>query len=404
MGKINNLSYHCLVLMFLVLVPTFLIAQTGQIQGRVFDFDQNQPIANQLVILDEFQEEKKSANRWEAKTNKDGRYEIQDLPISLSTHYSVTTEIEGNTEQEKDIMITKWATSITVDLNLNAFTNDPQVIKILRHSLILRPLPDHAHGEAVQALEILRLENTSPFRFRQEINGQMMGCLMVLPAGAEQIQVGSANMEFTSENLNQNPVQIPAPILSGQTDLTISYILHVNKVIDLSRIQPFQTQNFQLLIPDSLPFFVQSKNLGDKSSQTIHNVVYAAYQTTAPIVKGETIQIQLKNAPSSTTLLIVLIVGLIVCIIGFVLTLVLRIRKSSLVEPIISGVTEAVPDASWLGKSGTNDLESTKSIRLEFIAHLDEMHKKGQVSDRVHKRIRREQVERLSATLVQLQK
>ncbi len=47
MGKINNLSYHCLVLMFLVLVPTFLIAQTGQIQGRVFDFDQNQPIANQ---------------------------------------------------------------------------------------------------------------------------------------------------------------------------------------------------------------------------------------------------------------------------------------------------------------------------------------------------------------------
>ncbi len=301
-------------------------------------------------------------------------------------------------------MITKWATSITVDLNLNAFTNDPQVIKILRHSLILRPLPDHAHGEAVQALEILRLENTSPFRFRQEINGQMMGCLMVLPAGAEQIQVGSANMEFTSENLNQNPVQIPAPILSGQTDLTISYILHVNKVIDLSRIQPFQTQNFQLLIPDSLPFFVQSKNLGDKSSQTIHNVVYAAYQTTAPIVKGETIQIQLKNAPSSTTLLIVLIVGLIVCIIGFVLTLVLRIRKSSLVEPIISGVTEAVPDASWLGKSGTNDLESTKSIRLEFIAHLDEMHKKGQVSDRVHKRIRREQVERLSATLAQLQK
>ena len=51
----------------------------------------------------------------------------------------------------------------------------------------------------------------------------------------------------------------------------------------------------------------------------------------------------------------------------------------------------------------TIDLEAIKKVRLEFIAHLDEMHQKREMSDRVHKRIRREQVERLSATLAQIQ-
>ncbi len=49
------------------------------------------------------------------------------------------------------------------------------------------------------------------------------------------------------------------------------------------------------------------------------------------------------------------------------------------------------------------DLETTKKVRLEVIAHLDEMQQKREMSDRVHKRIRREQVERLSATLAQIQ-
>ena len=385
--------------------------QTGQIQGRVFDFGKNRPLVNHSVVLEAIQKDKVEKvgdlpNSKEIKTNEEGFYEFRNLPLSFSIYYTISTEFEGNTEQEENIMVTNWIPSVTVDLNLNlnTFINDPQVIKILRHSVILRPLPDHAHGEAVQALEILRIENSSQFGFQQEINGQLLACLLDLPAGAEQVQAGSASIEFTQDNsMSEDPLRVPAPIPTGQTDLTVTYILHTDKVIDLSRTQPFLTEDFQLLIPESLPFFVQSQSLGTKSSQTIHNVVYSVYQTIAPIGIGRKIQIEMKNTPSSPTLQIVLVIGLVICLAGFAFTLVLRIRKPVQVESVPPVATEVVPDASWLKKSNTIDLEAIKKVRLEFIAHLDEMHQKREMSDRVHKRIRREQVERLSATLAQIQ-
>ncbi len=384
--------------------------QTGQIQGRVFDFGKNRPLVNHSVVLEAIQKDKVEKvgdlpNSKEIKTNEEGFYEFRNLPLSFSIYYTISTEFEGNTEQEENIMVTNWIPSVTVDLNLNlnTFINDPQVIKILRHSVILRPLPDHAHGEAVQALEILRIENSSQFGFQQEINGQLLACLLDLPAGAEQVQAGSASIEFAQDSMSEDPLRVPAPIPTGQTDLTVTYILHTDKVIDLSRTQPFLTEDFQLLIPESLPFFVQSQSLGTKSSQTIHNVVYSVYQTIAPIGIGRKIQIEMKNTPSSPTLQIVLVIGLVICLAGFAFTLVLRIRKPVQVESVPPVVTDVVPDASWLKKSNTIDLEAIKKVRLEFIAHLDEMHQKREMSDRVHKRIRREQVERLSATLAQIQ-
>ena len=412
MQKIINIAFYCLLMFFFSLFFPLRgdANQTGQIQGRVFDFGKNRPLVNHSVVLKAIQKDKVEKvgdlpDSKEIKTNEEGFYEFRNLPLSFSIYYTISTEFEGNTEQEEDIMVTNWIPSVTVDLNLNlnTFINDPQVIKILRHSVILRPLPDHAHGEAVQALEILRIENSSQFGFQQEINGQLLACLLDLPAGAEQVQAGSASIEFAQDSMSEDPLRVPAPIPTGQTDLTVTYILHTDKVIDLSRTQPFLTEDFQLLIPESLPFFVQSQSLGTKSSQTIHNVVYSVYQTIAPIGIGRKIQIEMKNTPSSPTLQIVLVIGLVICLAGFAFTLVLRIRKPVQVESVPPIATEVVPDASWLKKSNTIDLEAIKKVRLEFIAHLDEMHQKREMSDRVHKRIRREQVERLSATLAQIQ-
>ncbi|MBP96136.1 hypothetical protein CMK18_09330 [Candidatus Poribacteria bacterium] len=412
MQKIINIAFYCLLIFFFSLFFPLRgdANQTGQIQGQVFDFGQNRPLVNHSVVLEALQKDKVEKvgdlpDSKEIKTNEEGFYEFRNLPLSFSIYYTISTEFEGNTEQEEDIMVTNWIPSVTVDfnLNLNTFINDPQVIKILRHSVILRPLPDHAHGEAVQVLEILRIENSSQFGFQQEINGQLLACLLDLPAGAEQVQAGSASIEFTQDSMSEDPLRVPAPIPTGQTDLTVTYILHTDKVLDLSRTQPFLTEVFQLLIPESLPFFVQSQNLGTKSSQTIHNVVYSVYQTIDPIGIGRKIQIEMKNTPSSPTLQIVLVISLVIFLAGFAFTLVLRIRKPVQVESVPPVATEVVPDASWLNKSNTIDLEAIKKVRLEFIAHLDEMHQKREMSDRVHKRIRREQVERLSATLAQIQ-
>ena len=381
------------------LVPD-AISQTGQIRGKVFDFRQNQFLVGQLIILERHQAEQTS--RRETETDAEGHYRFQNLEPSSTDHYIVFTEFEGRTYREENVMVTNLASNVTVDLNLNAFTSDLSVMRILRHSIFLQPVPDHVHGEAVHVLEFLSLENRSNLNFQQEFEGKILGCLLPLPSGIEQLQVGISTVEIMEE-IAENPVVIPAPILPGKTNIQISYLLHINQVVDLSRLQQFQTESLQLLIPESVPLVVQSKDLEAKTPQTIHNTVYATYETERLIAAGRAVQLQLKLDRSSSTLFIVLIAGLAICIVGFVITMVIHIQKPGQTDPVELETPDRQPDVSWLRKSNVSDLAAVKAIRLEFITRLDEMRQQEKVSERVYNRVRREQVERLEATIAQMQ-
>ena len=381
------------------LVPD-AISQTGQIRGKVFDFRQNQFLVGQLIILERHQAEQTS--RRETETDAEGHYRFQNLEPSSTDHYIVFTEFEGRTYREENVMVTNLASNVTVDLNLNAFTSDLSVMRILRHSIFLQPVPDHVHGEAVHVLEFLSLENRSNLNFQQEFEGKTLGCLLPLPSGIEQLQVGISTVEIMEE-IAENPVVIPAPILPGKTNIQISYLLHINQVVDLSRLQQFQTESLQLLIPESVPLVVQSKDLEAKTPQTIHNTVYATYETERLIAAGRAVQLQLKLDRSSSTLFIVLIAGLAICIVGFVITMVIHIQKPGQTDPVELETPDRQPDVSWLRKSNVSDLAAVKAIRLEFITRLDEMRQQEKVSERVYNRVRREQVERLEATIAQMQ-
>ena len=59
------------------------------------------------------------------------------------------------------------------------------------------------------------------------------------------------------------------------------------------------------------------------------------------------------------------------------------------------------PDAGWLRKLNPDDLEHTRVARLEFITHLDDKYERQEISERVYKRLRREQTERLTTLLDQ---
>jgi len=381
------------------LVPD-AISQTGQIRGKVFDFRQNQFLVGQLIVLERHQAEQTS--RRETETDAEGHYRFQNLEPSSTDHYIVFTEFEGRTYREENVMVTNLASNVTVDLNLNAFTSDLSVMRILRHSIFLQPVPDHVHGEAVHVLEFLSLENRSNLNFQQEFEGKILGCLLPLPSGIEQLQVGISTVEIMEE-IAENPVVIPAPILPGKTNIQISYLLHINQVVDLSRLQQFQTESLQLLIPESVPLVVQSKDLEAKTPQTIHNTVYATYETARLIAAGRAVQLQLKLDRSSSTLFIVLIAGLAICIVGFVITMVIHIQKPGQTDPVELETPDRQPDVSWLRKSNVSDLAAVKAIRLEFITRLDEMRQQEKVSERVYNRVRREQVERLAATIAQMQ-
>ena len=83
--------------------------------------------------------------------------------------------------------------------------------------------------------------------------------------------------------------------------------------------------------------------------------------------------------------------------------MVIHIQKPGQTDPVELETPDRQPDVSWLRKSNVSDLAAVKAIRLEFITRLDEMRQQEKVSERVYNRVRREQVERLEATIAQMQ-
>ena len=87
---------------------------------------------------------------------------------------------------------------------------------------------------------------------------------------------------------------------------------------------------------------------------------------------------------------------------GFLVAAIFKIRSPTPKPSDDSQKPEAAPDASWLGKLDAADLERTRVARLEMITRLEELHEKREVSDRVYKRLRKEQADRLAAVLARM--
>ena len=60
MQKIINIAFYCLLMFFFSLFFPLRgdANQTGQIQGRVFDFGKNRPLVNHSVVLEAIQKDK----------------------------------------------------------------------------------------------------------------------------------------------------------------------------------------------------------------------------------------------------------------------------------------------------------------------------------------------------------
>lgn len=87
---------------------------------------------------------------------------------------------------------------------------------------------------------------------------------------------------------------------------------------------------------------------------------------------------------------------------GFLVAAIFKIRSPTLKSSDKSQKPEGAPDASWLGKLDVADLERTRVARLEMITRLEELHEKREISDRVYKRLRKEQADRLATVLARM--
>ena len=411
------------VLLFIFTVLICLssaIAQSeiGKIEGQVIDKGENLPLSQQLVVL-QIRRESEELQQRETVTDDNGVYTFDNLSTAFDVHYAVSTNYEGKEYAEQDLVLSEWLPNITVNIEIGAFTDDPSQVKIRQHTLIIGPPPaDHAPDGAVSVLELIQVENTSELAFQRSIDNRKAGVHFNLPNGHENAQVDQTfKQEF---GINANRLISNQPLASGTHQVGYSYLMHVvNSDLALSRKLTFDTAQFYVFISDGMPLAPQSRMLGAGRREEIHGLVYTIYATDPanPLSTNQTVDLRFRvtsaappsqSGPGETARkpsdpkMIALIAISAALAGGFLVAAIFKIRSPTAKPTDESQKPEAAPDASWLGKLDVADLERTRVARLEMITRLEELHEKREVSDRVYKRLRKEQADRLAAVLVRM--
>ncbi|MCE2412578.1 carboxypeptidase regulatory-like domain-containing protein [Candidatus Poribacteria bacterium] len=422
----DNSQIHCITLWWicslfavaLTLLFSFSIlhAQTtelGGIQGTVIDRKQDKPLVAQPVTLTIHRADATEIQK--TMTDKSGNYRFGNLPLDPLVHYTVSTVHAGTDYTEKDVVLSTWAPNIKIDFEIGGFTEDKTQIRVKSHSFVIAPPPpDHAPDGAVTVIEAIGIENQSDLPFRTVHGTQTVGLYLTLPKGTEGFQPHQTTELAINPATNQAIRATPLP--PGETHLGYTYIFHVEKdKLDLSRRLNFATAEFLFFVPEGINFAPRAKFFGAPKREQIHNNIYLIYQSTAPkaFAAGTTVDLALNvnmgsaggALPEQTSNLGQLILIAVTAALtgGFFVAALFKLRTANNRDKSDADDTATPSDAGWLRKLSPDDYEYVRVARLEFITHLDDKYEKQEISERVYKRLRREQTERLT-TLLEEQK
>ena len=409
----GSLLAVALTLLFSHPTPHAQTTESGDIQGTVIDKKQDIPLVAQPVILTIHKAD--TSETQETITDENGNYRFGDLPLNPSVHYTVSTVHEGTDYTEKDLVLSTWAPNLKIDFEIGAFTDDKTQVRIKSHSFIIAPPPpDHAPDGAVTVIEAIGVENLSDLPFRTTHGTQTVGLHLTLPKGTEGFQPHrSASLTM---NAATNQAILTTPLPPGETQLGYTYIFHVEKErLDLSRRLNFATTEFLFFVLEGIDFVPRGKFFGAPRREQIHGNIYLIYQSTAPkaFAAGTTVDLALNvnmgtargALPGQTSNLGQLILIAVAAALtgGFFVAALFKLRTANNSTKPDPDDPSTPSDAGWLRKLSSDDQEHVRVARLEFITHLDDKYKKQGISERVYKRLRREQTERLT-TLLEEQK
>ncbi|RKU36581.1 hypothetical protein C6496_13140 [Candidatus Poribacteria bacterium] len=398
------------LILFFVHTSHAQTTKPGAIQGTIIDRKLEKPLAAHPVTLTIHKTE--TVETQEVLTDGAGNYRFADLPLDPTVHYTVSTVYEDTDYTEKDLVLSTWATHITANFDIGAFTDDTSQIQVSTHTFIIGPPPaDHAPDGAVTVIEAVAVENQSDLAFQTKHDTQTVGLHLKLPKGTEGFQPHSPTA------LLMNPIThdviLPTPLPPGESQLGYTYIFHVEKSkLNLSRRLDFDTAEFYFFVPEGIGFAPNAEFFNAPRREQIHGNVYLVYQSVAgkTFTAGTTVDLTLNvnmNAgrsamPGQTSNLghLVLIAVAAALAGGFFVAALFKLRAPSRAE---SHTDDSItpPDAGWLRKLSPDDIEHVRIARLEFITYLDDTYEKQGISERVYNRLRREQTERLTTLLEQ---
>ena len=407
------LLVSCFAATYLVfLSPATAQNATGTIKGKVIDRQSNKPLVDQKVTLTIHQGAE--TQQRETITTSDGSYSFDNLPFGMETYYGVSTIHEDKEHVETDLVLSTWVPESNVDIEIGNFTDDHSVVKVRGHTIIIAPPPpDHAPDGAVSIMELIQFENTSEMEFRTTVNSQSVGMYLNLPIGYEGLQIDS--MISKDLALESNKLISKQPLPPGKFGSGFSYIMHIeNSGLDLSRALSFDTDQLYVFITEGLPLTPQSPILGAGRREQIHETMYIIYaiNPAKPLPIGKTALLNFKVAPVTSAgrnaglslsqpanaKMIALIAFAAACASGFLVAAIFMVRSSG-AQTAKPDEPQTAPDASWLNKLDSDDLEHARISRLEMVTRLDQMYEKKEISERVYNRLRKEQVDRLNTIL-----
>ena len=415
--QVRYLTVSCIssllgVALILFYLPTATAQTTklGNIQGRVIDRKLEKPLVSHPITLTVHKAD--TAETQEVLTDENGDYRFADLPLDPTVHYTVSTVYEDTDYTEQDLVLSTWATNITANFDIGAFTDDTSQIQVRTHTFIIGPPPaDHAPDGAVTVIEAVAVENRSDLAFQTKDGAQTIGLHLKLPKGTEGFQPHSP-LSLLMDPMTDNVI-LPAPLPPGESQLGYTYIFHVEKSkLDLSRRLDFDTAEFYFFVPEGIGFAPNAKFFNAPRREQLHGNVYLVYQSVAgkTFTAGTTVDLTLNvnmnvgrgAVPGQTSNLgqLVLIAVAAALAGGFFVAALFKLREPSRAESNTDDSTTP-PDAGWLRKLSPDDIEHVRVARLEFITNLDDKYEKREISERVYNRLRREQTERLTTLLAQ---
>ena len=416
-----RLTFHALFFFFMALIClSSAVGQSdiGKIKGQVIDKGENLSLSQQLVVL-QIHRGAEDIQQRETMTDDNGFYIFDNLSTAFDVHYTVSTNYEGKEYIEQDLVLSEWLPNITVNIEIGAFTDDSSQVKIRSHTLIIGPPPpDHPPDGAVSVVEFIQIENTSELSFQTSIDNQQAGMYFNLPNGYENLQV---DQTFKQElGVNANRLIANQPLAPGTHQVGYSYLMHVvGSDLVLPRNLTFDTAQFYVFISDGMPLAPQSRILGAGRREQVHGMVYTIYATdpAKSLATNQTVDLRFRVTSAASPLegspdeaarkpsdpkMIALIAISAALAGGFLVAAIFKIRSPTPKSSDDSQKPQATPDASWLGKLDVADLERTRVARLEMITRLEELYEKREISDRIYKRLRKEQADRLAAVLARM--
>ena len=402
-----------IALIFFTLLSA-LHAQTaalGDIQGTVIDKKLEKPLVSHLVTLTVHKTD--TVETQETTTDENGNYRFRELPLDPNVHYTVSTVHDDTDYIEKDLVLSTWVPSIKIDFAIGAFADDDTQILVKSHTFIIGPPPaDHPPDGAVTVAEAIGIQNLSDLPFRTTHGTQKVGIHLTLPEGVERFQPHSPVALTMNPDTNQAILKMPLP--PGESQLGYNYIFHVERdTLDLSRRLNFNTMRFYFFVPEGIGFVPRAKFFGAPKREQIHGSVYLIYESTEnqTFASGKDIDLALNvnmraargALPEQTSNLGQLILIAVAAALtgGFFVAALFKLRGVSNTTAPDTDDASAPPDAGWLLKLNPDDREHVRVARLEFITHLDDKYERQEISERVYKRLRREQTERLTTLLEQ---